>query len=246
MTRTPILNGIWLHGDCLDHLPDIPDDSVSMILTDPPYGLTNAHWDTALPLDRLWPEFQRITKPRAAIILMAIQPFTSTLIASNRRNFRYQWYWRKNVPTGFQLTRHQPMRVIEDVLVFSSDGRAPDCYPQGLVRIDKPRVKHRAAGQVLRGGLNRPYIQRFTNHPTHLLEYKKDGGINPTQKPVPLFEYLVRTYSRPGQTVLDATAGSGTAAIAAERAGRRWICIEKDRDQTTQALARIRQSSPAP
>lgn len=243
-------NGEFYHGDCLDVMRGLPDASVDMVLCDLPYGTTACSWDSVIPFEPLWAEYWRIAKPNAAIVLTASQPFSTALISSAMREFRYCWYWLKNRPTGFANAKKQPLRKMEDVAVFYRS--VPSYFPQGLIYAPKTMRNSRSTGGATvqgaemakrTGSLRSPgteYVQEFTNYPTHILEFDSDTSkLHPTQKPVALFEYLIRTYTQPGDTVLDNCLGSGTTAIAAERSGRRWIGIERDEGYYNAALARI-------
>lgn len=217
-----------LKMDCLKGLSMIPDGSIDLILCDLPYGVTDCPWDIPLPMDRLWQAYERVIKPNGAILLTGVQPFTTALIQSNLRHFRYCWYWKKNSPTGFANSHKQPLRCIEDVAVFYK--RQPTYRPQGLVPLPQPRE---VKGSSKKGGsvykeLDKPYTRRYTNYPTNLLEIPVERGLHPTQKPVALFEYLIRTYTDPGQIVLDSCMGSGTTAIACIRSDRRFVGFEQN------------------
>lgn len=236
-----IANGQFLQGDCLELMRDIPDGSVDMVLCDLPYGTTACSWDSIIPFEPLWEQYKRITKKNAAIVLTASQPFTSALVMSNPKMFKYSWVWKKSHGSGFLLAKKQPIRIVEDVVVFYQ--KPPVYNPQGLKPFGK-RIKTRGfTEKSVYGNLGalgkKEFVQEFTNYPTALLEIPSEKGLHPTQKPVALFEYLIRTYTNPGETVLDNTAGSGTTAVAAERTGRRWICIERDPDYYLQACARV-------
>lgn len=228
---------IW-NGDCLELMRNIPDGSVDMILCDLPYGTTACKWDTIIPFAPLWEHYRRVAKPNAAIVLTASQPFTTKLIDSQIERFKYCWVWDKVSVTGFANAKRQPLRHVEDVCIFY---RAfPTYNPQGVVTVNKTRRNSATdGGATLKGshisngkgamraaGLER--TQEFTNYPRQRLEISRESGFHPTQKPVALFEYLIRTYTNEGETVLDNCSGSGTTAIAAHRTGRRSICIEKD------------------
>lgn len=232
-------NGTFLHGDCLELMRDLPDGSVDMVLCDLPYGTTQNKWDSVIPFDALWEQYWRVCKPNAAVVLTAAQPFTSALVMSQIEHFKYAWIWNKLSPTGHLNAKKQPMRKTEDALVFCK-GAVP-YYPQGLTW--NPRIKTRKAssvGSASYGAHSDTNIAEWQGYPTNLLEFKQDGGkVHPTQKPVALFEYLIRTYTNPGETVLDNTAGSGTTAIAAENAGRRWICMERDAEYYAAAVGRV-------
>lgn len=217
-------------GDCLEVMKQIPDNSIDMVLCDLPYGITNCEWDSIVDFGALWERYGRICKPNAAIVLFCAQPFTTDLINSNRRDFRYCWYWKKNNKTGAPFAKVQPMRCIEDIVVFYK--KKPTYNPQGLKRLEKPRYKAPRGGSVYTMH-KATSAQEFTGYPHHLLEFKNDAGSNrnrlhPTQKPVALLEYLVKTYTNEGETVLDNCMGSGSTGVACKNTGRRFIGIEQD------------------
>ena len=219
----------------------IEDKSIDMILCDLPYGVTSCRWDSVLPFDQLWAQYERIIKDNGAIVLTAIQPFTTALIQSNRKLFRYCWYWHKNCPTGFTNAKKQPMRCIEEILVFYR--KAPTYNPQGLKRLKNPKINKTKAHGVYRQAKNES-VQLYTNYPNHLLEFNGVSTlsldrIHPTQKPVALLEYLIRTYTNPGETVLDSCAGSGSTAVACIRTGRNFIGFETDAEYFRKAAERI-------
>jgi len=220
-------------GDCLEKMAEIPDDSVDLILADLPYGITACRWDSPIPFDKLWEHYLRLAKPRAAIVLTAVQPFTSALVMSNPKLFRYSWVWDKvNRPTGHLNSHHRPMRQTEDVLVFSKTGR-PTYNPQ------KTQGKPYKAGGGLSSqnyGERKRTASRMTDGlrgPRDLLAIPADergtvGRLHPTQKPVALMDYLIKTYSNDGETVMDNVMGSGTVGVAAVRLKRSFIGIERD------------------
>lgn len=220
-----------LNGDCLKLMQEIPDGAIDLVLCDLPYGTTNCRWDNVLPFDLLWTEYSRVLKPNGAAVLFAAQPFTTQLIASNRKAFRYCWYWIKNKPTGFTFAKHQPMREVEDICVFYR--KAPTYNPQGLQVVEHPktRQKRKPKGESVykASTLLKEYTPRFKNYPKNVLKFKSEVGHHPTQKPVPLLEYLVRTYTNEGDTVLDNCMGSGSTGVAVKRvSGRHFIGIEQD------------------
>lgn len=238
-------NGVFHVGDCFDVMATLPDASVDMVLCDLPYGTTQNKWDSVLPLDALWKEYWRVC--RGAIVLTATQPFSSALVMSQPDRFRYEWVWHKSKVTGVLNAKRQPLRQHEVVLIFSVG--SPPYNPQGI-----EATSRRAATGRKRGGDSSTnygaitetedgtYEQTTTGYPRSVLPIASESkGFHPTQKPVALFEYLIRTYTDEGMTVLDNTAGSGTTAIAAERANRRWICIERDEDYAAAAQRRIRE-----
>lgn len=228
-------------GDCLEIMKDVPTGSVDMILCDLPYGTTDCKWDSIIPLNELWKEYERIIKEDGAIVLTAAQPFTTQLINSNMKLFKYCWYWLKNTPTGFCFAKYQPMRKVEDVCVFYK--KAPKYNPQGLVKIKNPKPKLRKEIErkdwVYRDTLNGKFTPQWTNYPNNVLEIKTERGYHPTQKPVPLFEYLIKTYTDEGMIVLDNCMGSGTTGVACMNTNRKFIGIEMDEKYFNIALNRI-------
>lgn len=208
----------------------IPDGSIDMILCDLPYGTTSCKWDTVIPFEPLWEQYERIIKPRGAMVFTAAQPFTTSLIYSNKEHFRYCWYWIKNQVTGFPFAKIQPLRCIEDVVVFYK--QTPTYNAQGLVRLDKPLKVPGKKGEdsVYRiKSLNKDTETFYTNYPRQTLYFKcQREGLHPTQKPVELFEYLIKTYTNPGEIVLDNCIGSGTTAVAALNTDRKFIGFEKE------------------
>lgn len=227
--------------DCIAGMSLLPNHSVDMILADLPYGMTDCYWDSLLPLDQLWQQYERIIKPNGAIVLTACQPFTTELIHSNRKHFKYCWYWRKNTPTGFCFAKYQPMRCMEDIAVFYR--KMPTYNPQGLVALQEPLKisKRRISGDCIykTNTFSGEYVSRYTNYPKNIIEIKSERGLHPTQKPVALFEYLIKTYTNPGELVLDSCMGSGTTAIACLNTGRSFIGYELDEKYYHTACKRI-------
>jgi site-specific DNA-methyltransferase (adenine-specific) len=245
--------GRLYQGDCLEVMQKLADEGVKvdMVLTDPPYGTTACKWDSVIPLEPMWECIKRLTKERSAIVMTASQPFTTQLIASNMEMFKYCWVWEKNRVTGFANAKKQPLRCVEDVVVFYK--KPPTYNPQGIKLINK-KVKNgkSVGGNSLRGDIEssknkgalrtkgKEYIQEFTGYPRQILKINSVGKtVHPTQKPVALMEYLIKTYTNEGDTVLDFTIGSGTTAIAAERTGRRWIGIELSEEYCEVAKQRL-------
>jgi site-specific DNA-methyltransferase (adenine-specific) len=282
-------------GDSLELMKKIKSASIDMILADLPYNTTRLSWDVIIPFDKLWEQYERIIKPNGAIVLTASQPFTTLLIASNLKMFRYEWIWEKGHSTGFPNCNRFPMKKHENICVFYK--KLPTYNPQGIIEINKKSIdgfavvrpsagcagikpvsdewlekrkerdyagirkdckiykqllnrskkpkyatsfiqeggklqKQREAGEV--------YTQKFTNYPTSVLKFKKDSKtFHPTQKPVALFEYLIKTYTNPGETVLDNCAGSGTTGIAAYNCDRKYIMMEKDETFYNQMVERL-------
>lgn len=235
------LNKLY-HGDCLEIMKDIPDGSIDMILCDLPYGTTASKWDTVIPFEPLWRQYERIIKEHGAIILTASQPFTSALVMSNPRLFRYSWVWNKRKPGNIFLARYQPMKVHEDVLVFSKQSHK--YYPQKIARETIIKSKNYGTGESFGGNGQREdkVYENIDKNPVSIIDVSnanQRGKVHPTQKPVPLFEYLIRTYTNEGETVLDNCIGSGTTAIAAHRTNRKWIGMELDKEYYELAKKRI-------
>lgn len=236
-------NGTFYIGDCFDVMRDLPEGSVDMVLCDLPYGTTRNNWDSVLPLDDLWEAYSRLCG--GAVVLSATQPFSSSLVMSRPDKFRYEWIWQKSKVTGVLNAKRQPLRQHEAILVFSEC--TPAYNPQGTSACDKRTStgNSRRGSSANYGAINDTadgkYQQTTTGYPRSILPIASEGkGFHPTQKPVALFEYLIRTYTNEDMVVLDNTAGSGTTAIAAENAGRHWICIERDPEYATKAIERIR------
>lgn len=229
-------------GDCLEVMKQIPDGSVDMVLCDLPYGTTQNKWDSVIPLDSLWKEYVRVAKKSAAIVLTAAQPFTTFLISSNIKLFKYCWVWDKANSTGFLNAKKQPLRQTEDVVVFYQS--QPSYYPQMEVR-GKPRKKggyNKLGGSDNYGEFHDQQSLNNEYYPTNLLKISnadRASKVHPTQKPVALMEYLINTYTNEGDTVLDNTMGSGTTGVACVRTGRSFIGIEMDEAYFKMAKNRI-------
>mgnify|MGYP006273347087 CR=1 FL=1 len=231
-----------LQGDCLELMKDIPDGSIDLILCDLPYGTTACKWDSVIPFEPLWEQYRRIAKRNAPIVLTASQPFTTALIGSNLKEFRYCWVWEKDQGVNFQLCKKQPLKKHEDVSIFYRE--FPVYNPQGLIKLDSPKIKSNKGkggnlGHVSSETKRNKYNQEFTGYPTTILKFKRDRGIHATQKPVALMEYLIRTYTNEGDTVLDNCMGSGTTGVACINTGRNFIGMELDGDYFEIAKRRI-------
>ena len=218
------------NGDCLELMKEIPSGSVDMVLTDPPYGTTACKWDSVIPFAPMWEQLKRIIKPNGAIVLFSQQSFTSYLICSNPKDFRYQFVWDKGYSTGFANANKMPLKKHEDVCVFYK--KLPTYNPQGLIKIE-PKIKVRkkgGAGEVMgkNGTENKEYFQTATNYPTSIIRTKKEKAYHPTGKPVALLEYLIKTYTQEDETVLDFTMGSGSTGVACVNTNRKFIGIEMD------------------
>ena len=226
------------HLDLITLCNALPSQSVDLILCDLPYGITACAWDSVIPFVPMWTEFKRVIKPRGAIVLTASQPFTSALVMSNPKWFRYEWTWHKTQGTGYLNANRQPMKNHENTLIFSKES---PCYnPQ--MRTGKPYSSTNGdVGGYVRDKTVGGYVtvndgDRF---PLSVLSFNSETGLHPTQKPVALFEYLIRTYTQPGELVFDPCVGSGTTAIAARQTGRRFICGDSSREYVEVARKRL-------
>lgn len=229
-------------SDCLVGMSRVETGSIDLILCDLPYGTTACRWDTVIPFTPLWEQYRRVLKPRGALVLMAAQPFATDLINSARKLFRYDLIWEKNAPVGYANANRMPMRSHELILVFYQ--HLPKYHPQGLIPLEKPIV--RKASPHAKEGVYRPMksgsVQRYTNYPRSVLRFsnRKERRFHPTQKPVDLMSYLVRTYTDPGDLVMDNCMGSGSVGVACLETGRRFIGFEKDPQHFAVAQERIR------
>ena len=238
---------LW-QGDCLELMKNIPDGSVDLVLTDPPYGTTACKWDSVIPFDPLWEQYKRISKESSAILLFADEPFTSTLIMSNKRMFRYKWIWDKGRGSNFQNARFSPMKCTEDIAVFYR--KKPIYNPQFWYSSPYKTAGRKRKNQIegLSGGSASTYCTATVSddgkrYPLNLLKFKRDGGrIHPTQKPVALLEYLIRTYTNDGMTVLDNCMGSGSTGVACVNTNRNFIGIELDEGYFNIAKKRIEEA----
>lgn len=237
-----------LHGDCLELMKDIPDGSIDMILCDLPYGTTACKWDTIIPFEPLWEQYERIIKDNGAIVLTASQPFTSAVVMSKPKWFKHAWVWDKVTARGHLVAKHRPMQQTEDILVFSKKGKRVNYYPIMIKRPeDKIEVrKTREYGRTeIMGGKKGQLSEKVYDewYPKNILTFSNakssTKSIHPTQKPVALFEYLIKTYTNEGETVLDNCAGSFTTAVACDNTNRNWICIEKEEEYCNIGLTRV-------
>lgn len=237
-----------IKGDCLDVMKTIPSGSIDAIITDPPYGTTACKWDSVLPFEPMWEQLNRIIKPNGAIVLFGSQPFTSALIMSNPKKFKYEWIWQKSHATGHLNSKKQPMRQHENICVFYN--KQCTYNPQMIKKsyIDK-RTK---SGQDKKVGVYSEFkkVERqieFTDGYPKTIQYFAtpfkggEGGKHPTQKPLSLMEYLIRTYTNENETVLDFTMGSGSTMIACQNTKRKGIGIELDKHYYEVSLKRFKQ-----
>lgn len=235
-----------MQGDCLELMKCIPDGSVDMVLCDPPYGVTECRWDSVIPFDDMWKAYRRIVKENGVIALFSSQPFTTRLINSNIRQYRYNWYWIKNIKTGHVFAEVQPMRCVEEICVFYR--RRPLYQPQGLIKLNREIVRQKSGTKdsVYRIDKSKNVsVQRYGNYPSNVLRFDVDAGkarVHPTQKPVAILEYLIRTYTLPNETVLDNCMGSGSTGVACVNSNRRFIGMEQDESYYHIAEKRIAQA----
>ena len=231
-----------IQGDCLEKMADIEDGSIDMVLTDPPYGTTACKWDSVIPLERMWEHLKRVIKPNGAIVMTASQPFTTTLIASNMKMFKYEMIWEKTLATNFMLVKKQPAKKHENICMFYS--KQPTYNPQmdvGKPYTDKPRK--RTVGIHGDAETTKKAIEnKGTRYPSTVRKFSNgnNGNVHPTQKPVALMEYLIKTYTNEGETVLDFTMGSGTTGVACVNLNRSFVGIEMDEGYFQIAGDRIR------
>lgn len=245
-------NTVLGQGDCLELMKHIPDGSVDLILTDPPYATTKNKWDSVIPFEPMWEQLKRIIKPKGVILLFAQTPFDKILGASNINMLKYEWVWKKNRATGRLNCNFAPMKDHENILVFSKSSAAfvkdksksMNYNPQGL--IDCNKINKRKAGSSLNYDTKHDVSENIatkTNYPKSVLEFKSDkGGLHPTQKPVALLEYLIKTYTQENETVLDFTFGSGSTGVAAKNTNRKFIGIELNQNYFEIAKKRIQDS----
>lgn len=218
-----------MHGDCLELMAAIQDGSIDMVLTDPPYGTTACKWDAVIPFEPMWAQLKRIVKPNGAIVMTASQPFTTSLIASNMKMFKYCWVWKKPQGVDPFMAKVRPLNNVEDVVIFA---KAKTVYnpqktkgrPYKITRDKAPRVYESTGANMA----PTTTVNTGDRLPTRVLYFNQERGHHPTQKPVALMEYLIKTYTNPGETVLDFTMGSGTTGVAAMNTGRGFVGIELD------------------
>ncbi|MFA4992753.1 MAG: site-specific DNA-methyltransferase [Candidatus Omnitrophota bacterium] len=218
------------HGDCLELMTDIPDESIDSIICDLPYGTTACKWDTIIPFEPLWSHYKRIIKKNGTIVLFGSQPFTSALIMSNIKWFKYEWIWKKSNGGGFLLANKAPLKRHENILIF---GQKQSTYNPQKTK-GKPYTARSSSGgghlgedqsKKVAGWITENNGDRF---PISHLDIKNETGLHPTQKPVALLEYMIKTYTNEGETILDNCMGSGSTGVACVNTGRKFIGIEKD------------------
>jgi len=244
-----------LQGDCLALMAKLPDQCVHAIITDPPYGTTACKWDSVIPFAPMWEQLKRIIKPNGAIVLFGSQPFTSALIMSNPKMFKYCWVWEKPNGTNFISTKYQPFRVHEDIVIFSDGAITYTPNAGALMTYNQQKTAGKPyvakTGKAERSAVHRPgsdmaghvSVNEGDRCPRSVIHFNPEKGLHPTQKPVALLEYLIRTYTNEGETVLDFTMGSGTTGVACMKTGRKFIGIERDEKYFEIAKKRIAESN---
>lgn len=234
-----------LLGDCLELMKDIPNGSIDMILADLPYGTTACKWDTIIPFEPLWEQYNRIIKDNGAIVLTASQPFTSALVMSNIKMFKYEWIWHKSIPSGAMSAKYQPMKAHENILVFAKN--KTKFFPIKEVRSENTHLITEKKRQYKSKSEHNNFMARIgeqeeKRYPTTVRLFgnvSRWDSLHPTQKPVSLFEYLIKTYTNEWDLVLDNTAGSGTTAIACLNTNRQFIVMEKEQKYYDIILKRV-------
>ncbi|HCR1107395.1 TPA: site-specific DNA-methyltransferase [Klebsiella aerogenes] len=235
-------------GDCLEVMEGIPDASIDLILCDLPYGVTGLKWDSIIPLNKLWQQYDRIINGNGAIVLFGTQPFTTALINSRPDKFKYCWIWEKTRKGDVFNAKNKPMRAHEEILVFSAgttankSPRRMPYYPQGLTDCSVKRANKETARAFFapRPSHGATYEQKQTGYPSSVLKFPNEAKtVHPTQKPVALLEYLIRTYTQEGETVLDHCMGSGSTGVACVNTKRNFVGIELEEKYYLAAKARV-------
>ena len=242
------------NGDCLEIMDKLIEKGIKVdaIITDPPYGTTACKWDSIIPFEPMWERLNKLIKSNGAIVLFGSQPFTSALISSNFEMFKYEWVWIKSRTVGFLNAKNAPLKKHENILVFSkgktSNGNKNNMIynPQGLIEINKKKKSVNQGNNTIVGNRpsrNKEYICKYKGYPNSLLEFKNESKqVHPTQKPTDLLEYLIKTYTKENETVLDFTMGSGSTGVACMNTNRKFIGIELDENYFEIAKERIKEA----
>lgn len=228
-------------GDCLELMKDIPDKSIDMILCDLPYGTTKNKWDSVIPLNKLWKSYERIIKDNGAIVLFSQMPFSAELVHSNLKLFKYEWIWQKDNGTGFLNAKKMPLKIHENILVFYK--KLPLYNPQMRTGF-KPYKCKQGRHSTNYGAYEQGHITESNGerYPIDIIKFKKDSGLHPTQKPVELLEYLIKTYTNENETVLDNCMGSGSTGVACINTNRDFIGYELNEEYFNIAQNRLREA----
>ena len=254
MKRVSLYQGdcIVYQGDCIELMKDIEDQTIDMILCDLPYGTTDCQWDTVIPFDLLWEQYQRIIKNNCAIVLFGSQPFTSSLLMSKPNWFKHSWVWQKNAGSNFGTTKYQPMKEHEDILVFCKKGKRVHYYPilekrtgSGSARVEYVMNYNSQTQVYSKGNLCNEVTTKANSLrvPSSIQKFNRERGLHPTQKPVALLEYLIKTYTKENETVLDNCMGSGSTGIACLNTIRQFIGMELDKTYFNIAEKRIKEQN---
>jgi site-specific DNA-methyltransferase (adenine-specific) len=237
-----------IKGDCLEVMKSIPEGSIDAIITDPPYGTTACKWDSVIPFDLMWEQLNRIIKPNGAIVLFGSEPFSSALRMSNIKNYKYDWVWHKNMGGNFMAAKKQPMKQHENISVFYRNTATYNFIKEkrlqsGLDRVRSSSVKGGGSKEESVYGKRKRVERKYDDlrYPQTVQKFKVERGLHPTQKPVALMEYLIKTYTNENETVLDFTMGSGSTGVAAKNLNRKFIGIEMDENYFNIASDRIKQ-----
>ena len=221
-------------GDCLEEMSNLPDESIDAIITDPPYGTTACKWDSVIPFDKMWEQLNRIIKPNGAIVLFGSEPFSSALRMSNIKNYKYDWVWDKKKGGNPLLSKVQPIKIFENILIFEQKGKRVNYYP---IMEKRDKVKYRGKNKGTTSEStgnsfteNKAYTHRYPKAILEVSNASQVGKVHPTQKPVALMEYLIKTYTNENETVLDFTMGSGSTMVACQNLNRNGIGIELDEE----------------
>ena len=230
-----------IHGDCLEVMKTLLDNSIDAIITDPPYGTTACKWDSVIPFEPMWEQLKRVIKDNGAIVLFGSQPFSSALVMSNPKMFKYEWIWDKVKPSGFQIAKYRPMTNHEHCMVFAklSPNYYPITTPRDKIKKNSFQSKSESSPLQKHDGKERVYDSFLPKSILTISNANQRNRVHPTQKPIQLMEYLVKTYTQENDTVLDFTMGSGTTGVACKNLNRNFIGIELDKDYFETAKQRI-------
>ena len=248
------LNKLY-NSDCMDGMKQLKDNSIDCVIADIPYGTTACKWDNVIPLEPMWKELKRIVKnENSPILLFGAEPFSSILVCSNINNFKWKWYYKKRIASNFASAKYQPMKHIEDICVFTKNGQKVNYYPilqeraeSGKKRLETPyhtnsKTNCETMDNIKRNNANKEYDKEF-KFPENIQEFnnreKGARGLHPTQKPISLMEYLIKSHTKPNEIVLDFTMGSGTTAIACINTNRNYIGFELDKQYYDIACNRV-------
>ena len=232
------------NGDCLKVMDELIREGVKVdcILTDPPYGTTTCKWDSIIPLEEMWKRLNKLIKPNGAIVLFGNMPFTSVIVSSNLKGYKHHWIWKKNRGTGFQVAKYRPMMAHEDIIAFTSDGKKINYYPQ-MIKLDSPKKYSTSSKTNHNFGTDGKEIKYYmvdSKYPINIIEFDKvSKPVHPTQKPVELLEYLIKTYTNENELVLDFTMGSGSTGVACLNTNRKFIGIELEKNYFEIAVDRL-------